>query len=382
MLPEFRRTTQLPLAACLCALLSSLVGPAADAAPPVRIRDITQVAGEHANVLVGQGLVTGLAGTGGKSPITKFNAINFMQRMGLRSDPLQRELYERSQEKTDNLSTVTVTAILPPHSKKNQRIDVIVTAFDEATSLQGGMLLPTELTGVDGVVYAIAAGPVSTNGGSFGGEAATVVKNHPTTGRIANGATVEEDVPVTVFEDGMFRLLLNSPQYETAVRITDAINGMVPGCALTFDPSTVLVRVPDMAGQDPYRFIARCQELTILPDVVAKVIINERTGTLVINENVRISSVALTHGNLIVRTVETPQVSQPAPFSEGETTVVPRTEVDVTEEQSVISVLEDTSSVADLAAALNALGATPRDLSVILQMMKESGALHAEVELK
>ncbi len=352
------------------------------AAPPVRIKDVTQVGGEHTNLLVGQGLVAGLAGTGGKSPITRFNALNFMQRMGVRSDPLQREQYQRSLEKTDNLSTVTVTAMLPPYARKGQRIDVMVTAFDEAKSLQGGILLPAELTGPDGVVYAIAAGPISINGGNFGGEAASVVKNHPTTGRISAGATIEEEVPVTVFENGAFRLFLNSPHYETAVRIADAINQLVPNCAETVDPATIKVRLPPHAFQNPHRFIAQCQELTVIPDTIARVVINERTGTLIIGENVRLSKVALTHGNLIVRTVETPQVSQPAPFSDGETVVVPRTEVDVIEEQSMINVIEETVTVGDLAAALNALGATPRDLSSILQMLRESGALHAEVELK
>ncbi len=369
-------------AICFCMLLNGVAVQSVNAVPPVRIKDITQVSGEHSNVLTGVGLVSGLAGTGGSSPITKLNALNILQRLGVRSDPLQRELYQRSQEKTNNLSTVTVSAILPPHVKKNQRIDVVVTAFDEAKSLQGGFLMSTELTGPDGVVYAIASGHVSTNGGSFGGEAATVVKNHPTTGRIAGGASVEEEVPVTVFNRGRFQLLLNFPQYETAIRITDAINKLVPGSASTADPATIVVKVPQNMMDDPYRFVAFCQDLKVTPDTNARIVINERTGTLVFGEEVKLSRVALTHGNLIIRTVENSEVSQPAPFSEGETTTVPRTNVEVTEEDAVISVLDDTTTVGDLAAALNAIGASPRDLSSILQMLKESGALHAELELK
>ncbi len=350
--------------------------------PLVRIKDITQVAGEHANVINGFGLVNGLAGTGGTSPTTKMFALQVLQKMGNRADPTLRENIQRSQEKTDNMSVVMVQAILPPHAKRGQKIDVIVSAFDNSKSLQGGVLIESELFGVDGQVYAIASGPVSLNGGDFGGKSATVTKNHPTTGRIPLGAVIEGEVPCTIFDGDVFKLLLRSPQYLTADRISKAINLYSPGSAATIDPATVAVRIPPDAGADPFRFLAECQELTVEPGNSARVIINERTGTIVIGSDVKLSQVAITHGNLIVSTVETPEVSQPNPFSQGETKVVPRTSVDVTEQNSMLNVIEQNATVGDLAASLNALGVSPRDLSSIFQMLKESGALHAELELK
>lgn len=350
--------------------------------PLVRIKDITQLAGEHPNQISGLGLVVGLAGTGGSSPTTRMIALQVLQKMGNRADPLLRENIQRSQEKTDNMSVVIVYAMLPPHAKPGQKIDVTVSAFDNAKSLNGGVLVFAELLGADEEVYAIAGGPVSTNGGNFGGIAANVVKNHPTTGRIPLGGVVEAAVPCTLFEAGIFKLLLMYPQYSTAQNISKAINLYSPGCSAVVDPATVAVRLPADAVADPFRFIAECQELSVEPGRVARVVINERTGTVVIGSDVKLSQVAITHGNLIVTTVESPEVSQPNPLSGGETTVVPRTSENVTEQSAVISVLDQNVTVGDLAASLNALGVSPRDLSSIFQMLKECGALHAELELK
>lgn len=344
----------------------------------VRVKDITTLAGEHPNQLVGYGLVTGLAGTGGKSESTKRLAILMLQELGLRSDPATRALIIQSQEKTDNISVVMVTASLPPHARVGQTIDVTVSAFDDAESLNGGILISTPLTGVDGEVYALAGGPVSINGGSFGGQAGNVTKNHPTTGRIANGATVEAEVPSTIFEQGQFRLLLRQPEFETATRIADAINRQHPFSAMVDSPAVVRVRLQGPPG-DEYRFVSQCRNLMVEPDAVARVVINERTGTIVIGSNVKLTRAAIAHGNIIVSTNEQPQVSQPAPFSQGETAIVPRTEVDVTEEGALINVIDNTVTVGDLAASLNALGVTPRDLSSIFQMLKASGDLHAEL---
>jgi flagellar P-ring protein precursor FlgI len=350
--------------------------------PLVHIRDITQVAGEHPNQVNGMGLVIGLAGTGGNSQTTKQFALNLLQKMGNRADPLLRENIQRSQEKTDNMSVVAVTATLTPHAKNGQRIDVTVSAFDNAKSLTGGILVSTELYGSDNEVYVIASGPISLNGGDFAGNAAAVTKNHPTSGRIPMGGTVEAEVPCTVFKNGIFELLLRSPHYLTAMNIASAINLYCPGAAIVRDPATVAVRLPASAVGDQFRFVAECQELKVTPGSIARVVINERTGTIVIGSDVKLSKVAITHGNLIVSTVETSQVSQPAPFSQGETKIVPRTSVDVTEQGGVINVIEQNVTVGDLAASLNALGVSPRDLSSIFQMLKESGALHAELELK
>ena len=370
----------LPAISLLALTLSMSIATAGE--PLVRIRDITQIAGEHPNQITGMGLVIGLAGTGGDSQATKQFALNLLQKMGNRVDPQLRDNILRFQEKTDNMSVVLVNATLSPHAKNGQRIDVMVSAFDNAESLTGGNLVATELYGLDGEVYAIAAGPISLNGGDFGGDAARVTKNHPTTGRISMGGTVEAEVPCTLFRDGIFEFLLRSPNYLTAMNIANAINLYSPGSAIVRDPATVAVQLPASATGDYFRFVAECQELKVAPGSIARVVINERTGTIVIGSDVKLSQVAITHGNLIVSTVETPEVSQPAPFSEGETIVVPRTNTDVTEPGGVISVIEQNVTVGDLAASLNALGVSPRDLSSIFQMLKESGALHAELELK
>lgn len=364
-------------------LVSILIADAVHAGGPhVRIRDITTIRGEHANVVTGTGLVYGLAGTGGVSPATKQFALNLLQRMGNRADPTLRDNIQRSQEKTDNISVVGVQVVIPPHAKKGQKLDVIVATLDNAKSLHGGVLAETVLTGADGAVYAIASGSVSLNGGDFGGKAASVTKNHPTTGRVPSGAVLEEEIPCRIFEDDVFFFQLRSPEFATADRMSKALNFFSPGCSATVDPAIVAVRIPPDSLADPYRFIAGCQELLVQPAGVAKVIINERTGTIVVGADVKLSQVAITHGNLIVTTAETPEVSQPNPFSNGDTTVVPRTNVDVTEQGAMINVIEENVTVGDLATSLNALGVTPRDLSSIFQMLKESGALHAELELK
>ncbi|MBL8816290.1 MAG: flagellar basal body P-ring protein FlgI [Planctomyces sp.] len=362
-------------------LLSSLSIAAADS-PSVRVKDITTLAGEHPNVLTGTGLVVGLPGTGGSSEITKRFAMQLNQALGQRADPLLRENIRNSQEKTKNMSVVMVTLTLPPYAKAGQRFDVIVATQDDATSLNGGLLLETTLSGADGEVYAIASGPISTNGGEFGGEAATVTKNIATTGRVPRGAIVEEEIPVNICESGVVKFLVNRPQLETARRIATAMNELCPRCARVIDPAAVAVRIPREMSDDPTEFVAMCQDLMVQPDTNAYVIINERTGTIIIGKDVRLSEVAITHGNIIISTVESPEVSQPAPFSEGETVVVPRTSTDVVEEGGTINVIDSNKSVHDLAASLNALGVTPRDLSSIFQMLKESGALHAEVEIR
>lgn len=376
------RQTICGLLCVVAILLSSGVGLSAEdkrSGVHVRIKDITTLAGEHPNQLVGYGLVTGLNGTGGKSESTKRLAINLLQQLGLRSDPATRALIQQSQEKTDNLSVVMVTASLPPHARVGQTIDVTVSAFDDAKSLNGGVLISTPMTGVDGEVYMLASGAVSTNGGSFGGDAGNVTKNHPTTGRIANGGVVEAEVPVTIFKSGEFELLLRNPEYETATRIAESINKQYPFSAYVASPAVVRVRLQQLDQGNEFRFVSNCRNLMVQPDAVARVVINERTGTVVIGGNVRLTGAAIAHGNIIVTTTEQPQVSQPAPFSEGQTVVVPRTEVDVTEEGGILNVLGDAVTVGDLATSLNALGVTPRDLSSIFQMLKASGDLHAEL---
>jgi flagellar P-ring protein precursor FlgI len=349
----------------------------------VRIKDITHVHGDRDNQLVGLGLVTGLNGTGGGSPVTRQFALNLEQRMGLRSDPASRARLDfDTARKTDNLSVVVVTANLPAFAKEGSEIDVTVAAYDDASSLQGGILIRTPLYGVDGEVYAVASGPVSIGGFSFSGKSGSVQQNHPTSGRIVSGGSIEKETCTPIGLDGHVRLVLKNPDYETARRMTEAINLIAVNSARVIDPATIESSIPlDYYGK-PSDWIGRIGALTVDPDIPAKVVINERTGTVVIGENVRISRVLITHSNLTVITVETPEVSQPAPFSDGETVVVPRTDITVTEDGIAVTEVKDNLTVGDLAFALNTLGVAPRDLSSIFQQLKESGALHAELEFK
>lgn len=364
----------------LSVALLFLLACATSATAQVRIKDITTLGGEHPNQLVGLGLVTGLAGTGGANVTTRQFALNLLERMGLRADPVLRAQIANASEKTNSLSVVMVSATLPPHAQPSQRIDVLVSTFDDAKSLLGGNLLFTPLSGPDGQVYAIASGPVSVGGFNFAGQAASVSKNHTTTGRIPNGAVVEEAVRTQVVCDGVVKFLLTHPDYETARRIADAVDKLSPMSAVLTDPATVSVRVPPEWMVRPHDFIAQVGNLPVMPDAIARVVINERTGTVIVGDHVRLSRVLITHANLIVSTAETPEVSQPAPFSQGQTAVVPRTTMEVTEDGSAVNLVEPNATVGDLAKALNVLGVSPRDLSSIFQQLKEAGALHAELE--
>ncbi len=364
------------LTMCLLVIEGSSV-PATE----VRVKDITSVAGVRTNQLVGMGLITGLNGTGGKNPETRQFALNLLQRFGLRADPTVRaQLRNDSKLKTNSLSVVMVTAELPAFAKKGSTIDVTVSTFDDASSLQGGTLIMTPLLAANEQVYAVASGPVSIGGFSFEGQAGSVQKNHPTTGRIAGGATVELETCTPIGQDGVVHLLLQEADYETASRIAQSINLLYIDSAQVTDAGTVTVFIPEFHQFDVPNFLSLIGQLPVRPDVKAKVVINERTGTVVIGGMVKLSPVLITHSNLAVITAESPEVSQPAPFSEGETTVVPRTDLEVIEEKRPVSLIEETATVGDLARALNALGVTPRDLSSIFQQLKASGALHAELE--
>lgn len=363
--------------AAVCWLLSSV------AQAEVRIKDITDIDGVRPNQLTGMGLVVGLNGTGSKSPVTRQFAVNMLQRFGQRAEPdLRERLATDTTQKTDNLSVVTVTANLPAFARKGSKIDVVVAAFDDAKSLQGGILIMTPLFAADGNVYAVASGPLSIGGFSFSGEAASVQKNHPNTGRIPSGATVEMETCTELATDGVLRLVLKSPDFETARRIALAINQEQPGSAGAADSSVVSIRIPPEFHRREAEFAGLVGGLHVIPDNRARVVINERTGTVIIGENVKVSRVLITHSNLAVTTTESPEVSQPQPFSDGETVVVPRTQLGVTEEKAPVTFVDETVTIGDLARALNALGVTPRDLGSILQQLKEAGSLHADLEFK
>jgi flagellar P-ring protein precursor FlgI len=355
----------------------------APAATPVRLKDITTVQGERTNVLVGLGLVTGLAGTGGKNPITREFIVNLSQRFGIRAEPdLIARLRTDTTDKSDNTSVVVVMAQLPFNKRKGEKVDVIVSCMDDAKNLAGGVLGPTPLAAVDGEIYALAFGAISTGGFSFSGEAASVQKNHPTSGRIPDGAQVEKETCNQIGRDGKINLVLRQPDYSTVCRAKDAINATIPDVASVLDSGTLCLTIPVERATDIPAFLADIGELRVTPDGIAKVIINERTGTVVVGDNVRLSRVLVTHANLSVMTGEAPEVSQPNPFGQGETTTVPRSQVDVVEEKKALTVVDEQATVADLAHSLNALGVTPRDLSSIFQQLKAAGALHAELELK
>lgn len=361
-----------------CLTLAGLA-PAAE----VRIKDITDVVGVRSNPLTGMGLVVGLNGTGGSSPATRRFAQNMLQRFGLRADPDARARIETdTRQKTNNLSVVVVTAELPAFARSGTEIDVTISAFDDASSLQGGTLIMTPLLGADGAVYAVAEGPISIGGFNFGGDAATVQKNHPTVGRIPNGATVERETHDCIGRDGLVQLSLKSPDFETARRITEQIVLRSPVSARIVDAAVVELNIPFDLRDDVPGVLGLLGGLTVVPDLPARVVINERTGTVVVGSQVRVSSVLITHANLAVITTEAPAVSQPAPFSEGETVVVPRTQVDVIEEKAPVTLVPESVTVGDIATALNSLGVAPRDLSAIFQQLKESGALHAELEFR
>lgn len=375
----------------LCCAAAVLLTLATYAAPlradnmQVRIKDITTVEGERINQLMGLGLVTGLQGTGGKSPVTRQFLLNLLQQSGQRFGDLPAVLRNDSRDRTDNISVVTVIADLPPNRRKGEQIDVIVSALDDAKSLQGGVLLLTPLLAVTGEVYAVAQGPLTVGGFSFEGNAASVQQNFPTTGRIANGATIEQETCSTVGQDGRIGLLLSHPDYETARRIAAAINQQFPDTAVQRGANAVEVLIPLDYQLDWQGFLGLIGELQVAPNVKAVVVINERTGTVIIGENVKLSRVLITHANLSIMTSETPEASQPNPFAPlGSTTeVLDRTQIDVFEEDGLpVTAIGDEATVGDLAQALNALGVTPRDLSSIFQMLKESGALHAELQIK
>ncbi|WP_243370237.1 flagellar basal body P-ring protein FlgI [Geotalea sp. SG265] len=342
----------------------------------VRIKDIAAFDGVRENQLMGYGLVVGLNGSG-DSDQTKFpvqSLVNTLERMGI--------TINRADITVKNVAAVMVTATLPPFAKQGNTLDVLVSSVGDAKSLAGGTLLMTPLKGGDSQVYAVAQGAVLTNSFSYGGQAATVQKNHPTAGRVPAGALVERELPNVLAGRNVLRLNLHQPDFTTASRIAAAVNGKFKAqVASLSDPGSVQLALPDSFLGRPVEFVAELERLEVNPDVMAKVVLNERTGTIVIGENVRISSVAVSHGNLTLHVKETPMVSQPAPFGTGETKVVPRTAVKVKEDRGSLAVVPQGTNISDVVRALNALGVTPRDLIGIMQAIKAAGALNAELSV-
>jgi flagellar P-ring protein precursor FlgI len=366
------------LVAALCAMLVSL-SLASAAHADSRIKDITDFEGVRDNLLVGYGLVVGLNGTGDSltnSGFTKQSLIGMLERLGVntRDDVL----------KTANVAAVMVTATLPAFTRQGVRIDVSVAALGDAKSLLGGTLLVTPMIGADGEVYAVAQGQVAVSGFSAAGAATSIVKGVPTNGRIANGAIVEREIDFRMTNLHIVRVALRNPDLTTARRVAQAINGFVgQPTAAAVDPATVTVQVPDSYPGGIVALLTDVEQLRVAPDQVARVVIDETSGVIVMGENVRISTVAIAQGNLTVRITETPQVSQPTPFSTGGTTaVVPRTDIQVDEEKGKkLAVVHSGISLQELVNGLNALGIGPRDMITILQSIKAAGALQAEIQV-
>jgi len=355
--------------------LSVSIGPARSAA---RIKDLTDVEGVRDNMLIGYGLVVGLDGTGDRirnTPFTRESLVSMLERMGvnIRSEALD----------TENIAAVMVTANLPPFATQGARIDVSVSALGDAESLRGGVLLVTPLYGADGEVYAVAQGSLAVGGYAARGQAASLTRGVPTNGRIANGAVVEREIAYDIGARDSVRLALRNPDFTTANRISAAINAALgAGAASVADPGTVNLNRPQNYSGDMVALIARVETISVNADMRAKVVIDETAGVVVIGDDVRVSTVAIAQGNLTISVGETPQVSQPSPFSRGgETVVVPRTSVGADDEPADLKIVEESVRLRDLVDGLNALGVSPRDLIAILQAIKAAGALQADIEV-
>lgn len=344
-----------------------------------RIKDIVDFEGVRDNMLIGYGIVVGLNGTGdglSNSPFTAQSLIGMLDRLGvnIRQDSLN----------TKNVAAVMVTATLPPFTNQGTHIDISVSALGDAKSLQGGTLLVTPLMGADGQVYAVAQGPVSISGFSASGDAGSVTQNIPTAGRISSGAIVEREIPFSIEQQTSMRLSLRNPDFTTARRIASAINTKLgTHAAHAQNPASVQIHVPEGYPGGAVNLITDIEQLTVTPDQIARVVIDERSGVIVMGSDVRISTVALAQGNLTVRITETPQVSQPNAFAQqGQTAIVPRTDIQVDQDSgNKMAVLNSSVSLQDLVESLNALGVGPRDIITILQSIKAAGALQAEIEV-
>jgi flagellar P-ring protein precursor FlgI len=363
-------------AAAIAAIITLFASAPADAAS--RIKDLASIEGVRQNQLIGYGLVVGLNGTGdtlNNIPFTKQSLTAMLERLGVNI---------RGQTiRTGNVAAVMVTANLPAFGTQGTRIDVTVSAMGDSKSLQGGTLLVTPLLGADGNVYAVAQGSLAIGGFQAEGEAAKIVRGVPTVGRIANGALIEREIDFNLNKLGQLRMALRNPDFTTAKRIAAAVNDFIGApTAEPVDPSTIQLHIPEQFRGNVIALVTEIEQLQVEPDLPAKIIIDERSGIIVMGRDVRVSMVAVAQGNLTVTITETPQISQPTPFSRGGTTQrVPRTRVGVQEDGKKLAVVNDGVSLQQLVDGLNSLGIGPRDLISILQAIKASGAIQADIEV-
>ncbi len=363
--------------ATLCFLLFAITA-APSAASPSRLKDILSIEGLRQNQLVGYGLVVGLNGTGDtlrNSPFTEQSLTSMLERLGVNA--------KGTSMRPENLAAVMITAELPPFARNGTRIDVNVSSMGDASDLKGGTLIATALLATDGNVYAMAQGAVAVSGFSAQGEAASVVQGVPTNGRISNGAIVEREIDFELSDLNTIKLSLHNPDFTTARRIAAAINNHLKvGVARPLDPATVLLARPVGFRLTTVDLLTEIENLTVIPEQRARVVIDERTGIIVIGAEVRVNSVAIAQGHLTISISEDPEVSQPAPLSAGETETTPNTAVTVEEsgtEQLII--LPPSVSLKELVDGLNSLGVSPRDMISILQAIKASGAMQADIQV-
>ncbi len=363
----------LRMKAVLIALLASvLVSSPAHAA---RLKDLADIEGVRGNQLYGFGLVVGLAGTGDSQQVdfTTKSMSNLLEKVGIRSDS--------TKIRVKNVAAVMVTATLPPFIRPGSRIDITLSSIGDSKSLQGGVLLFTPLRGADGNVYGIAQGPAVVGGFSVGSGGDSAQKNHPTVGMIANGALIERAIPFDLFQSHRVRIVLKQPDFTTMTRVVRRINDHFGRpLAVAVDSASVEVAIADDLARDPVGLLSKIEQLDVVQDVEAKVVVNERTGTIIMGENVSISTIALAHGNLSISIRSETQVSQPQALSnQGSTQTVTNSDVQVGEEVNALTLLKNKVTLGEVVAALNSLGATPRDLISIFQAMKKAGALNAEL---
>ncbi|MBL9211106.1 MAG: flagellar basal body P-ring protein FlgI [Opitutaceae bacterium] len=368
----FKLSFAFPRRSCL-ALLAAGLFPVS--LPASRVKDLAIVEGGRDNQLVGYGLVVGLAGDGDSNAAATLRSVaNVLQRYGITINPTDL--------KAKNVAAVMLTAEISAFLKPGARIDVNVASMGDAKSLQGGVLLQTPLIGADGRVYAVAQGPVAIGGflgGTGGAGGATVQKNHPTVGNISSGAIVEREIPATFVRDNVVRLLLHNPDFTSAARMAESINARWGGAANPIDAATIAVMVPaDYRGRD-VAFLADLGQLESAPDTLARIVINERTGTIVATSTVRLSQVAIAHGSLTITVSSNVGVSQPNAFGGGQTTAVQSTQTAVNETKGGFQIINEPPTIERLAAALNALGVSTREMMAIFQTLKRSGALQAEL---
>jgi flagellar P-ring protein precursor FlgI len=375
IMSDRRRTMRLGMALLLVAVVTAAPHHASG---QTRIKDITDVEGVRDNQLIGYGIVAGLNNTGDQllnAPFTRESLVSTLERLGVNIRDQEAAL------QTKDVAAVMVTANMPPFVKPGERIDVMVAALGDATNLTGGSLLVTSMLGADGNVHAVAQGPVATGAISARGQAQSITRGVPTSGRIANGAVVEAAIPFEMARMTNPTLELRNPDLTTAVRIAGAVNrAMGAGIAKATDPSTVVL---NLQGLDVVASLARIQDLPVEPDNGAKVVIDEASGIIVMGANVVISTVAIAQGNLTIRVTETPQVAGGGPFSNTPAQVVPRTNISVDDQSDrKLGMLRRAVTLQELVRNMNALGVGPRDVISILQAIKASGALQADLEVR